>query len=589
MREALAQLRKPDDASRLEGLAALDQMVKKKPGSLAFFRIGAGHAQAGQEEDGIAALEACLVERLGDGSAKVRSGAALLLGKIGPLATQSIEVLGQAVADSDRIARLRAVVALGSLGETAQSQTPVLCNVVRGGDRDMAQLATRALKKIGATDGAVLMAVKEGIRLHGNAVALDATEVLRAGGAAGAPHLVSLLQSPNHTIRHHAASSLRRLETIPEALLPDLLDAIEKGGKSIADEVSEAICKVRPDPMAVVPRVLPLLDSKDKDTWFPVHDVLRHHSASMTREQLLQLLPASKGSATGWIVYRLKDRGIDDELADTLRDMAVSEDSFSSPAVLRALRNHPSHAKVFLRRHGIALPYLRCEEIMEILSEQDPSFAELKQEIISHHLLPTPVMVRLGYPKFLPTLRARMADADPHTMKYLRACARSLGDPPKRVVQISSRSSVDLRPASLHPGVDRKRYPATGFGHVDGRQEVIITGKILMVNRAAAVAPTVKTAGFLLSRPLSFLRHSPTTGRFTLIISVSAAYAPYRKGLVSGPYQTHSKEVVFGARGAKPLKVTLYDEMPDLEIVLDPIETDGLDWQAGDEPRLLRD
>lgn len=63
------------------------------------------------------------------------------------------------------------------------------------------------------------------------------------------------------------------------------------------------------------------------------------------------------------------------------------------------------------------------------------------------------------------------------------------------------------------------------------------------------------------------LRYDPATGRFVFFTTVFAAYAMGKEAEL-GPYQTGSAQVRIEARGAQPLIVRFYDEMPDVRITL---------------------
>ena len=66
-------------------------------------------------------------------------------------------------------------------------------------------------------------------------------------------------------------------------------------------------------------------------------------------------------------------------------------------------------------------------------------------------------------------------------------------------------------------------------------------------------------------RPISY---DARTGRFVLLLDVFAAFAMGRGTRDPGPFQTGPAEVWFEADAARPLRVLLFDEMPDVRITL---------------------
>ena len=109
-------------------------------------------------------------------------------------------------------------------------------------------------------------------------------------------------------------------------------------------------------------------------------------------------------------------------------------------------------------------------------------------------------------------------------------------------------------------------------GHGDGLTPVLVTGRLRMADGAPAVEPRFinendrMLLGLCREEP-GPLRYDPATGRFVFYTTVFAAYAK-GKTAEPGPYQTGSAQVRIEARGAKPLAVRFYDEMPDVEITL---------------------
>jgi hypothetical protein len=70
--------------------------------------------------------------------------------------------------------------------------------------------------------------------------------------------------------------------------------------------------------------------------------------------------------------------------------------------------------------------------------------------------------------------------------------------------------------------------------------------------------------------PLAVMARVGETGRFVLCAQVFAAYSAGKGQPEPGPYQTGSCLTLIEAAGCKPLVVSFYDEMPDVEITLSP-------------------
>jgi len=68
--------------------------------------------------------------------------------------------------------------------------------------------------------------------------------------------------------------------------------------------------------------------------------------------------------------------------------------------------------------------------------------------------------------------------------------------------------------------------------------------------------------------PAPLIRYEQNTGRFAFFTTVFAAYSMEPGQREPGPYQTGSALTLITAKGAQPLTVRFYDEMPDVEITL---------------------
>lgn len=145
-------------------------------------------------------------------------------------------------------------------------------------------------------------------------------------------------------------------------------------------------------------------------------------------------------------------------------------------------------------------------------------------------------------------------------------------------VKISTTDPGQFRPASAWPRVNRQRIAPEADGHGDGYTDIIVTGVVRLAD--GSHPKTIRFIGvndrMLLGdrqeNEEKRLLYHVASGRFALRSTVFAAYSSGKgKAKEAGPYQTGSLITRLMADGAKPLRVVFYDEMPDVEITVDPL------------------
>src|SRR5881628_2536227 len=215
-------------------------------------------------------------EALRHPDAFVRRQAALAAGRIGD--PEALDVLVEALGDSDQTVQAAAAFGLGLLKET-RAVEPLLALVrsVPAADQGTPQVeAVTALAKIAGAGGdaaaAALRAILGNGTTSGVATSLAQSTALleawRLGSRAPVPALLGYAEDPDVTARWHALYGLARLRAARgvATLLAALTDSVPLVRAVAASGVSRALTdSSRLDPATVVARLRPGLG--DRDPW----------------------------------------------------------------------------------------------------------------------------------------------------------------------------------------------------------------------------------------------------------------------------------------------------------------------------------
>jgi HEAT repeat protein len=174
-----------------------------------------------------------LIEALKDKEAKVRSGAAQALCRIGPQAKAAIPVLLACLKDPDRWVRIQVGKALGSMGETV---VPKLVEVLKGEDQDSRFAAADALGEVGeAAVPALVDALKQDELRY---LALEALTKLGPRAKGAIPALIDLLK------RHERPAVGRCLAHIGDPAAPALKEFLKSGDPNLRWEAAVILVEI---------------------------------------------------------------------------------------------------------------------------------------------------------------------------------------------------------------------------------------------------------------------------------------------------------------------------------------------------------
>lgn len=364
---------------------------------------------------------------------------------------------------------------------------------------------------------------------------------------AGLPLLAALAQESDEDVAWYMVQAVGK--TLPDSkkAIPILVRVLSNGGIALQRETVATIGEYKAEAVPAKLTLIALLRDSDDD-WL-----------------------------RGWTVNALRAIGLDKADAATLSGFTFPESGRVAADVLCALLDYPESAIDYLKANPGALEQMdsgnSLAALLRVLSDTSSKTSNLRNYLRKRADLPSIAMVHLGSEDFLPAIRSRIATADPHRCSFLQACARALGEKATNIVKISETDGGSFRPKSAHPGTDPARW-ASGGGHGDGSTTVLVTGSLLMSDRSPAVEPRFyhTNGGMLLGEqrkePAPLLTYDHKTGRFAFFTTVFAAYSTADGQKEPGPYQTGSTRTLIEAKGAKPLTVHFYDEMPDVEITL---------------------
>jgi HEAT repeat protein len=180
-------------------------------------------------------------------SARVRQRALWALSKMGPQAQGALEVLKEALRDSDKSCRLLATVALEELGAGAKTAVPQLAKALGDKDQEVRNQASTALANIGPD---ALPALQIMVEDEDWAVRLRGVQALASHGpqAEGlVPDLAKLLSDDVADVRLGAATTLAALGPAAKDAVPQLIDAMKDDRYAIQAAAYQALGLVHAD------------------------------------------------------------------------------------------------------------------------------------------------------------------------------------------------------------------------------------------------------------------------------------------------------------------------------------------------------
>lgn len=386
------------------------------------------------------------------------------------------------------------------------------------------------------------------------------------------------LGDENADVRKAAAIAVCSVPRSSEAVLSAITVGINSDDATVNWYVAQQGKRTPPEMAGVIEKLIVNLSSDDFNKFYAASDQIRAYGSKARRysDQVVDAILRSGSKDRSLKLYVLCDIGLTDSAADAL---AGAADQFSKEGlgvVAISLIEFPSHLKLLhkkrpelmssLAKHQARLfPYL-CKHQYEPNATRD--------WLASIEGLPANIMGMLGDPKFVDQLTEYEKDADRYGKYFVAACKRACGELSGDPIQVDSSHPVTFRPASAWPNTDSRRRSKTSFGHGDGSAQVVVTGRVSGSN--GSVPDSIQfyrlNDGMLMGTKLD--SRSPVlfdrqTGRFVFFTTVFAAYNMGGDPPERGPYQTGSAQIRIEAAGFKPLVVQFFDEIPDLNIVLE--------------------
>jgi HEAT repeats len=150
-----------------------------------------------------------LIQALQDSDPQVRSSAAIILGKIGPVAAQAAPVLLRTIDDQDATVRSHAVQAIKKIGK--QAYIPQLIAGLDSGTTWERYSAAHALRALGKDAAPAVPALTKKLQDENNWIRVGSASALGSIGKAATPAipaLIARLQDSDETVRYSAAYAL---------------------------------------------------------------------------------------------------------------------------------------------------------------------------------------------------------------------------------------------------------------------------------------------------------------------------------------------------------------------------------------------
>jgi HEAT repeat protein len=208
-----------------------------------------------------------LIESLKDSSSRVRAAAALAVGLIGPACGDAGQPLAEALEDEDPAVVEAAATALGNLGPAARQAVPVLARQLASDQLVLRRRAVNVLARIGP---AVQDAIPELLALlteRDGTIRRDACRALVSAGpqaTAPLPALIEALRSReievDTQVRAWAALSLAEVGPTASSALTPLLETLHDPDASVRSAAVLALGKLGPTAVPALVRGLDDLD-----------------------------------------------------------------------------------------------------------------------------------------------------------------------------------------------------------------------------------------------------------------------------------------------------------------------------------------
>lgn len=455
----------------------------------------------------------------------------------------------------------------------AGEDLPPLLDLLRDPDARRRQMAMHVARAVHPRDERVTDALIAGLadpdpRVRGYAaVTLGelGTDAVRAYDA-----LVALLDDQDRNAAGWAAAALGKLG---DGVIGRLRDGLRSGHHARA--FLRALSERRDAAAVAIPDVIAHLQKAPDDLVAGLSALgdIGKGDAAARAVVLVQVRNPDREIASAALMA-LTDIGLDEASARTVANLTLADSWYHTDSTFTALLPWPEQVEVFLRFNPSAL---HGEAVSDVIAGWQPAAPAIRALILRQPDPPLKVLALSGDVTHLATLRTAKAKARGYGSTHLAAYARMLGDPPDNVVRISAADAGSFRPPSAWPRVDRRRMKPKANGHGDGITGIVVTGVVRLSDGSHPKA--IRFVG-LNDRMLLGKReeheekrvlYHASNGRFALFSNVFAAYSDGEgKAEEDGPYQTGSLTTRLIADGAKPLRVVFYDEMPDVEITVDP-------------------
>jgi len=514
---------------------------------------------------------------------ELRAEAARSLGRIGPKAKEAVPALIKALKHTEEPTKIAAAEALMYIGPLASEAMPALVQATGDDERRVRHAAIWALDRVVTEPARIIPPLVDLLGHENPYTRYDASLAIARRGKAAVPALVKAVADTSVPRRRAAAYALSNIGPAAKDATDALIRALTDQDAHVVWYACQALERVQPDPRMAVPVLVAVLGRKEAEPVARAAEALGSlgEAANKAIPLLLKTAKAGEERVRYACVTALARIGIDGTTAQGLAALQVPDDSRAARRIFEALCQQPEAARVFLESHPQLPAQMEGDPgvFLAILEQKDPRYSGLKEAVLANAHLPAVVMAWSGQRRFLPILKARIQNVDPHKRTYLKACARACGEPPGRIIRLPATHPREYAPPSAM-GCDPKRTPPGFFGdHGDGHAQVLITGRLLMADGSPAVEPkfyntqTRMLLGLGPERKDALpLKYDAGTGRFVLRSWVFAAYASGRGQEEPGPFQTGTLMTLIEAKGAEPLTVPFFDEMPEAEITLQPAE-----------------
>jgi predicted Zn finger-like uncharacterized protein len=209
-----------------------------------------------------------IAEALKDSDRDTRRAAGDALASLGVLGVNELPMVRDLLKHQDTEIRSSAARALGQMGKAAKPAVPALVAAFKDSDKSVRKPVVEALAVIGGSPKELVPILAEVVTDTDKALSKSAALALAKFGAdakEAAPALATVLSDPDKELRKSAAVALGKMGADAKSAVSALADCLKDEDRDFRLQVIATLGAIGPDAKAAVPALIQVFESREKD------------------------------------------------------------------------------------------------------------------------------------------------------------------------------------------------------------------------------------------------------------------------------------------------------------------------------------